>query len=290
MEDQKKLTNDEVFYHQEAVIMEKRGRRLRRAALAAGVFQAISLVCLLYTSTTTRWVLIDWSEPNVSAYQISSNIGLFKLGVVADAIMVIAETFVGVLLGLILIGSGVNPATSTLIAAFKVVATIIMGVNVIFMIAAGLLLDENLPIYTTIEQYFYSDNAPPIGTQLVYFMLLTDKYGMSFAQVFNGIHLLIFGFAIVMWGVLPRWLGYTTFFAGPALFVNSFCLFMIPGYNEAFTFFFLAPYIVSSIWLTAWLLVNTPHPSKNREFTLVNWASSQSSDPSIERPTSSTSN
>jgi hypothetical protein len=176
------MTDDEAMYQEEAMIMEKRGRRLRRAALTAGIMQSISIICIIYTAITVRWVLIEWDQPERTAYEIGNSMGLFKMGIVADTTMVIAETFVGVLLGLILIGAGVNPATSSLIITFKVVATSIMGANVIFMIAAGLLLDENLPINDTINQYYYSDYQPPIGTQLAYLLLLINKYGVTFAQ------------------------------------------------------------------------------------------------------------
>lgn len=176
------MTDEEALYHEEAMIMEKRGRRLRRAALTAGIFQSICIICLLYTAITVRWVLIEWNQPEKTVYEIGSSIGLFKMGIFADTIMVIAEVFIGVLLGLILIGAGVNPATSSLVIVFKVISAAIMGANTIFMIAAGLLMDENLPIYKTIQNYYYSDYQPPIGTQMAYYMLLINKYGMTFAQ------------------------------------------------------------------------------------------------------------
>ena len=176
------MTDEEALYHEEAMIMEKRGRRLRRAALTAGIFQAVAITCLLYTAITVRWVLIEWQQPERTVYEIGNSMGLFKMGIFADTVMVISETFVGVLIGLILIGAGVNPATSSLVIVFKVVAAAIMGANVIFMIAAGLLVDEDLPIYKVIENYFYSDYQPPIGTQMAYYMLLINKYGLTFAQ------------------------------------------------------------------------------------------------------------
>ena len=69
-----------------------------------------------------------------------------------------------------------------------------------------------------------------------------------------------------MWGVFPRWLGYLNVAAGPLLILNSFLIFMVPGYDGAISFFFMAPYFISLVWLAGWLLINTPHPSKNREF------------------------
>ena len=177
-----KMSDEEALYHTEALIMEKRGRRLRRAALLAGVMQVAGIVCLLYTTITVRWVLIEWQQPERTAYEIGNNMGLFKMGIFADVSMVVVELFVGVLLGLILIGAGVNPATSSLIIVFKVIAAAIAAANIFFMIGAGILLDENLPVYKVIQNYFFSDYEPPIGTQMAYYMLLINKAGFTLSQ------------------------------------------------------------------------------------------------------------
>jgi hypothetical protein len=182
-----KMSDEEALYQEEVVVMEKRGRRLRRAALTGGIMQTISLLCTIYSTIAIRWVLIEWSEPEKTAYDIAENLGMFKVGILTDSVVTITDTMVGVLIGMILIGAGVNPATSSLIIIFKVIQQSIMAVNVIFLVAAGILLDENLAIYSTIQNYFYSDNLPPIGTQVSYLMLLLNKYGSLFGQGKHGI-------------------------------------------------------------------------------------------------------
>lgn len=176
------MTDEEALYQQEVDKLEKRGKRLRRAALTAGIFLIISIVCTIYTTIAVRWVLIEWMQPEKTAYQIAENMPAFKFGIVGDLITVVADTLVGVLIGLILIGAGVNPATSSIIIVFKVTQQAIMGMNVIFMITAGFLLDENLPTYSIIQKYFYSDNMPPIGTQISYLFLMMNQYGHYMAQ------------------------------------------------------------------------------------------------------------
>ena len=176
------MTDEEALYQLEVEKLEKRGKRLRRAALTAGIFLVISIVCTIYTTIAVRWVLIEWLQPEKTAYQISGSMPMFKFGIVGDLIVVVSDTLVGVLIGLILIGAGVNPATSSIIIVFKVIQQAIMGMNTIFLIAAGFLLDENLPAYTVIQKYFYSDNMPPIGTQLSYLFLMMNQYGHYMAQ------------------------------------------------------------------------------------------------------------
>jgi hypothetical protein len=259
------MTDEEVYYREEEALMEKKGRRLRRAALTAGIFQAISIVCVIYATITIRWVLIEWQQPEKTAYDIADNMGLFKLSIFCDTVITIVDTLVGTLVGMILMGAGVNPATAAIVIVFKLIQQAIMGANVIFLIGAVLLVDENLPLADTIKNYYYSDNQPPIGTQVAYFMLLLNKYGHIFGQVLAGVHYGILGFAIVMWGVFPRYLGITLFIAGPCLIANSFLFFYWPGYDGELTLLLMLPTGIASIWLCGWLLVNTPHPSKNRD-------------------------
>jgi len=73
------------------------------------------------------------------------------------------------------------------------------------------------------------------------------------------------GFTIVLWGVFPRWMGYAMSLAGLCYIINSSLYLFLPGYDGAITFILLIPALVSHFWLAGWLLVNTPHPSKNRD-------------------------
>jgi hypothetical protein len=138
------MPDEEAIYQQEVLVMDKRGRRLRRAAMAAGICQIISICCTIYTTVAIRWVLIEWEQPEKTAYAISENLAMFKVGILSDTVVTVVDTLVGVLIGMILIGAGVNPATSVLIIVFKIIQQAIMGANVIFMIAAGILVDEDL--------------------------------------------------------------------------------------------------------------------------------------------------
>jgi hypothetical protein len=176
------MTDEEAVYQQEVEKLEKRGKRLRRAALAAGIFALVSILFTIYTTITVRWILIEPLQPERTAYQITESMAAYKWGIFGDALVVVCDTMVGALLGLILIGAGVNPATSSILVVFKVLQQAINGANILFMIAAGILLDDSLPTYDIIQKYFYSDNMPPIGTQMAYLFLMLNQYGHYFAQ------------------------------------------------------------------------------------------------------------
>lgn len=259
------MTDEEIQYRDECQKLAARGRRLRRAALYTGVLTVVSILCTIYTTIAVRWYLLEWDQPEKIAYEIAERIYLFKAGIFFDIVVCIVDVVIGCTLGLILVGAGVNPATAVTVVVFKIVQQAIAAGNIIFMMAASLLLDEELPVADVIQKYFYSDNMPPIGTQLSYMMLLINRYGHYLAQIFGGIYMCILGSTIVLWGVFPRYLGYCMCLAGFGYGINS-CLFLFwPGYDGIVTWIMLLPALMTHFWLAGWLLVNTPHPSKNRD-------------------------
>jgi hypothetical protein len=259
------MSDSEAIYHDECEKLEKRGKRLRRAALSTGILMVISILCTIYTTIAVRWVLINWIQPEKTAYDISANMSVFKIGVFFDIVVCVVDVVVGVTLGLILVGAGVNPATAVTLCTFKVVQQAVAAANVIFLVGAGMLLDNDSALYEIIQKYFNSDNLPPIGTQLSYLLLLMNRYGFFLQQIFGGVFLFLLGSTVLLWGVFPRYMGYAMTFAGLGYGINS-CLFLFwPGYEGIVTWLLLLPALISHFWLAGWLLVNTPHPSKNRD-------------------------
>jgi hypothetical protein len=92
---------------------------------------------------------------------------------------------------------------------------------------------------------------------------------LCYLLVFAGVQMGFFGFIIIMWGVFPRFLGYTIFLSCPAYISGSVLFFFWPGfwpgYDGELNIILMIPIIISEFGLAAWLLVNTPHPAKNRD-------------------------
>ena len=169
--------------HQEEVrVLEKRGRRLRRAALAMGIFLVISIICTCYSFFAIRWNLIDYFQPEKTHYVIEERIGAFRFGVLCETLMIIAETFIGILMGIILIGAGVNPAMSVMVVTFKIIQQAICGANAITLVAALLLYDPANRYSSVIQAFFYSDWTLGIGQNLAYLFLLINRYGHIFSE------------------------------------------------------------------------------------------------------------
>lgn len=258
------MTDSEAVYEEECQKLEKRGKRLRRAALTTGILTVISIIATIYTTIAVRWVLVEWQQPEKTAYEITESMAAFKIGIFLELLVCVVDVVVGITLGLIMVGAGVNPATAVTICTFKIVQQAVSAANIIFLVGAGLLLDASSPLYEVVQKYFYSDNLPPIGTQLSYLLLVVNQYGFYMQQIFGGMYMLMLGITISMWGVFPRYLGYSMWVAGVGYIVNSCLYLFFPGYDGLVTWALLIPSLITHFWLAGWLLVNTPHPSKNR--------------------------
>jgi len=278
------MTDSEADYKVECQKLAKRGKRLRRAALTTGILTVISIMCTIYTTIAVRWVLIEWLQPEKTAYEISESMTIFKIGIFFDLLTCIVDVIIGVTLGLIMVGAGVNPATAVTICTFKIVQQAISAANIIFLVGAGLLLDVKSPLYEVMQKYFYSDNMPPIGTQISYLLLLINQFGYYIQQIFGGMYMVMLGLCICMWGVFPRYLGISMWLAGAGYILNS-CLFLFfPGYDGLITWVLLLPALITHFWLAGWLLVNTPHPSKNRDLFPAFYQRQVMSEPELIEP------
>lgn len=265
-----KLQDDEIAVLQEEVeALELRGQRLRRAAFSAGICQSISVLCSTYVIFAVRWALLDWSMLDKTIYNIQSNWAIWNVGVFAEILGCVANTLVGVLLGMIMIGAGVNAASSSMIILFKLMEQVIVGVSIVSLILVGVFVNEDNALSSTIKYYYYSDAFPQTGMQISYVLLLMNRYGIIFSQIFSGLHYCFLGWIISMWGVFPRYLGYVLSIAGPCYIVNVFLNLIISQYNDELAIILALPGIIAQFWLAAWMLINTPHPSKNRSATLL---------------------
>lgn len=264
-----KLQDTEIAVLEEEVeALGMRGRRLRRAAFSAGICQSVSVLCSAYVIVAVRWQLLDWSMLDKTVYNIQANWVVWNIGVFAETLGCVSNILLGVLLGMIMIGAGVNAASSSLIILFKLMEQVIIGVSIVNLILVGIFVNEDNALSSTIKYYYYSDAFPQTGMQFTYVLLLMNRYGVIFAQIFTGLHYCFLGWIITLWGVFPRYLGYALGIAGPCYIINVFLNLFISQYNDDFAIIFALPGIIAQFWLAAWMLVNTPHPSKNRGATV----------------------
>jgi hypothetical protein len=264
-----KLQDTQIAVLEEEVeALEMRGRRLRKAAFSAGICQSVSVVCSAYVIFAVRWQLLDWSMLDKTIYNIQSSWVVWNIGVFAETLGCVSNILLGVLLGMIMIGAGVNAASSSLIILFKLMEQVVIGVSIVNLILVGVFVNEDNALSSTIKYYYYSDAFPQTGMQISYVLLLMNRYGVIFAQIFTGLHYCLLGLIISMWGVFPRYLGYALSIAGPCYIINVFLNLFISQYNDDFAIIFALPGIIAQFWLAAWMLVNTPHPSKNRGATV----------------------
>jgi hypothetical protein len=180
------------------------------------------------------------------AARTSSNIlaseGLFRLGIVSDALVFLIEIVLAVLLyGL------VKPVSRTLsqIAVFSRLAmAVIQGINVLNLIFVLLLLSGSS--YLTVF-------APDQLHSLVLLFLNAHAYVIFIWGLFFALHLLVLGYLVYKSGYLPRIPGILLITAGLCYLIQDFGNILLPEYKEAFAL--VGNLSITEIVFPIWLLI-----------------------------------
>lgn len=216
----------------------------RAVAGTAGVLYLVIIVCGLFSELLVRGQLVDVTDPSGTAARILDSAGLFRLGFAADLLMVVSDVGLAVLLYVLL-----RPVSRTLAlvaAAFRIVQSAVLGMNLLHHLDAALMLDPVGP----------AGSLP--GSQrdaLVAMSMNSHAYGYLIALVFFGIHLAILGYLVVKAPYFPTWLGVLMVVAGAGYLTDSFSFFLVPGYDGTLSPAILAPALVAELATVLWLLV-----------------------------------
>lgn len=176
-------------------IAEKTNSIQRKARIAGGLILLLAVIApfsMLYLPS----ILVVPGNATATANNIIASEGLFRLGAVADSLVLIIEIVLTVLLYVLL-----APVSNTLslIAAFSRFAmTIVQAVN-LFNHAMVLLLVGGAAYLTV----FAPDQ---VHAQILLF-LNAHQYGVYVWEIFFGFHLIVLGYLVFRSGYLPRILG-----------------------------------------------------------------------------------
>ncbi len=250
--------------HPDTVVTTDAPRRVRSpraVARTAGVLYLVIIVCGLFSELFVRGRLVDVTDPSGTAAAIAGSEGLFRLGFAADLLMVVSDVGLAVLLYVLL-----RPVSRTLAlvaAAFRIVQSAVLGMNLLHHLDAALMLDSSGP----------AGSLPTAQRDaLVAMSMDSHAYGYLIALVFFGVHLVILGYLVVKAPYFPAWLGVLMVVAGAGYLTDSFSFFLVPGYDGALSSAVLAPALVAELATVLWLLVKG---IDNRRFRAVETQSEQ---------------
>jgi hypothetical protein len=196
---------------------------------------------ILYIPST----LIVPGDAATTASNIVASDGLFRLGIVADSVVVLLEIALIAVLYVLL-----RPVNKTLalVATFaRLAMTVVMAVNVFNSLGVLLLSSD--------AKYLQAFEPGQLHALVLLFLNLHDS-GIYIWQVIFGFHLLVIGYLVFTSGYLPRILGILLMVACLGYLVDSFgILFPISGALSIVSSVLLAAGVIGELSFTLWLLI-----------------------------------
>ena len=192
----------------------------RTRARITGFLYLLIIICAGYSQGFVRESLIVFDDAIVTAENILSKEGLFRLALVADLIAFLLDAVVAILLYQLL-----KPAGETLAmiaTTFRLLAhPAIASINLLnHMMALEVLKSDH-------EMEFAALQTPSLAMTF----LEAHRTGYLIAGAFFGIHCLLLGFLIYRSGKMPQVFGFLMIGAAMGYTMESFGNFLFPG-NE----------------------------------------------------------
>jgi len=219
----------------------------RKLARVAGLLYLIIIIAGIFAEFFVRQSLIVPGDALATANNIMASEGLFRLGIAADLIMIIAD--VALALVLYVLFRPVSNALSLLAAFFRLAQAVVLGLNL-------------LNLFFVLQLLSGADYLAVLGAdQLPAFsMLFLDAHsiGYSLGLVFFGINLLILGYLVFKSGYFPKILGILLLAASLGYLLDSFAKVLLPNYASYAPIFDLAvftPAFIAELSFTLWLLI-----------------------------------
>jgi len=222
----------------------------RRWARWAGLFYLITIVMGVFAEVFVRGRLIVRKDAAATAANILEHERLYRLGLAADLVMLVAYVAVTLLLYALLKPAGRN--LSLLAAFFSLIGIAVLAVNSLTHLAPLLLLKQ----------------TPP-AQELALFSLSLHGRGYAIAGVFFGVYCVLVGYLAFRSRLIPRIVGVLMAIGGVAYLIDSFTGFLSP------TLAVRLPDVTvlggaGELALTLWLLVMGVNVGKWEELSIEN--------------------
>lgn len=192
----------------------------RTRARITGFLYLLIIICAGYSQGFVRESLIVFDDAIVTAENILSEEGLFRLGLVADLIAFLLDAVVAILLYQLL-----KPAGKTL----AMIATTFR------LLAHPAIASINLLNHMMVLEVLKSGHEMEFSAlqtlSLAMTFLEAHRTGYLIAGAFFGIHCLLLGFLIYRSGKIPQVFGFLMIGAAMGYTMESFGNFLFPG-NE----------------------------------------------------------
>lgn len=186
----------------------------------AGLLYLAIIICGISAEVLFRGPLVDFNSASATASAIREAMGNFRLAIAADIVMAMADAALAILLYLVF--RPVAPALALAAMVFRLIQSVMIGINLMQMQSALLLVT----------------GAPGLDAQQAESMALhalnLHAHGYDLGLVFFGINSLLTGYLIWLSGLFPRVIGAGVALAGIVYLTGSALRFFAPALFDTF--------------------------------------------------------
>jgi hypothetical protein len=222
-------------------------------ARIAGALYALIIVCGIASEVFIRGDLISTGDAAATAASITAHRGLFRLGFLADSVMLLSD--VGLAALLFVLFRPVSFSVALMALCFRLTQTAVIATSLLNYHTASLVLDG-------------AGHAPAFNPQqvqaLAWLYLDRHAHGYDLGLLFFGVQCILLGYLINKSRFLPRTLGWLMMAGGITYLAGSYIRFLLPHYTDVFAPLY-AVALVAELSLCLWLLTRGVDAERWRE-------------------------
>ena len=212
-------------------------------ARVAGLLYLAIIIFGIFSEVFVRSSLIVKGDAGATAANIVASEGLFRIGFAADAIMLMSDVAIAVILYVLL--KPVSKTLSLTAAVFRLTQAAVLGYNLLNYYAALLLL--NGAHYTAV---FSNDQR----NTLAMLFLEMHSHGYDLGLLFFALSNVFLGYLVVKSDYFPGILGYGLIAAAAVYLTGSLSRFLFPDYLPFIEPAYIVPF-AAELSFCLWLLV-----------------------------------
>jgi hypothetical protein len=215
-----------------------------KTARLAGLLYLIIIVCGIFSEVALRGPLVDFADAGSTATAILGALDAYRLSIAADIVMAIADAGLAILLFVLF--RPVAPGLALAAMVFRLIQSVMIGVNLMNMQAALLLIAGGQDL---------SGLASGTAEALALLFLNMHAHGYDLGLIFFGINSLMTGALIWRSGLVHKSIGLGVALAGAVYLVGSSLRFFAPELYGLFAAAYIVPVVTETAFCVALLLV-----------------------------------
>jgi len=216
----------------------------RARARITGFLYLLIIVCAGFSQGYVRESLVVFGDASLTADNILSNAGLFRLGLVADLIAFLLDAVVAILFYQLM--KPVHKTLAMVASAFRLLAhPAIASINLLNHAMAHEVLKSDQLVGFSPEQV----------SSIALAFMEAHRIGYLIAGAFFGIHCLLLGILIYRSGTIPGVFGFLMIGAALGYVMESFGDFLFPGHEVLLAWVVGLSAAVGEVGLTLYLII-----------------------------------